>query len=207
MLNLVQHGSVFVIEKVESHDFERAVVRAIPGADTAIVHHDVKAFFAVNCRVHWAHRLTRRVFALLAHHWLNHHLGVFLEVRIAHIAVCAGKITIDPHTVDFSPAFHLILTNDGNVVLGLACHHTRGTPNTRVPIDDHPPLFGGTEGRLRIKGNVCRNLGIHPHLLGESRILFVILHRAYSHHGATLHTVMHLGTHQFISTALHQLDA
>ena len=66
-----------VIEEIEPPHFERAIVRAIPRADAAVVGHDVQAVLAVDGRVDRTNRFARRVFAVLAHHRFVHHLGIF----------------------------------------------------------------------------------------------------------------------------------
>src|SRR5207302_8155735 len=57
--------SLVVIEIIEAAHFEWAVVRAIAGADAAVVSHDVEAVLAVNCRVDRTDRFARRVLAML----------------------------------------------------------------------------------------------------------------------------------------------
>src|SRR5438270_12018616 len=52
-----------VIEEIETPHFERAVVRAIPRADAAVVGHHVEAVLAVHRRVDGTNRFARRVLA------------------------------------------------------------------------------------------------------------------------------------------------
>src|SRR5580700_9120937 len=52
---------VLETEEVESTHLVRAVIRAIPRADAAVVHHVIQAFGTVHRRAHWANLLARRV--------------------------------------------------------------------------------------------------------------------------------------------------
>ena len=64
-----------VVEPVEAADLVRAVVRAEPRADAAVVDHLVEPVGAVRRREHRAHVLAGRVLAVLAQHRLVHDLG------------------------------------------------------------------------------------------------------------------------------------
>ena len=59
------------VEEVEPPHLVRAVVRAVAGADAAVVHHHVQALAVVHGRRHRADLLARRVLALLAGHGLE----------------------------------------------------------------------------------------------------------------------------------------
>src|SRR5205814_2290891 len=74
---LFPERSLIVIEIIETPNFERAIVRAITGADTAVVGHDVQPVLAVKGCVDWANRLAGSVFAVLTHHRLAHQLAAF----------------------------------------------------------------------------------------------------------------------------------
>src|SRR5450755_323967 len=58
-----------VAEPVEIANLVRTVIRAVAGADAAIVDLHVEPVRRVIRRVHGTHRLARRVAALLAEHW------------------------------------------------------------------------------------------------------------------------------------------
>ena len=89
-----------VIEEIEPAHFERAIVRAIAGADAAIVGHDVEPILAVNGGVDRTNRFARRVLAVLAHHRLMHDLGIFRKFAVVFVEwFCAGVIAIDPQPV------------------------------------------------------------------------------------------------------------
>src|SRR6185436_17021096 len=66
-LQLQRLGGVVAVEQeVEVADLVRAVVRAIPRADAAVVDHLVQALGAVRRRAHRAHGFARRVLAVHA---------------------------------------------------------------------------------------------------------------------------------------------
>src|SRR5437763_15072045 len=71
-----------VIEKIETPNLERTIVRAITRADTAVVRHNVQPVFAVNGGVDRANRLARGVLAVLAHHRFMYHLGIFRKLAL-----------------------------------------------------------------------------------------------------------------------------
>src|SRR4029453_10308348 len=103
-----------VLEPVEAPHLVRAVVLAVPGADAAVVDLLVDPVRAVDGGEHRADRLAGRVVAVLAHHGLEHGVGIFRAPAV--VAVQA-----DP--VHLAPAAHLVLADHGDVVLGLAGHH------------------------------------------------------------------------------------
>src|SRR5207249_7663550 len=97
-----------VIEIIEPAHLERAIVRAIARADTAIVSHDVEAVLAVDRRVHGANGLTRRVFAMLAGHRLMDHFRVLWPITtILVVWFSACVITVDTKPVHDAAMRHL----------------------------------------------------------------------------------------------------
>src|ERR1700726_3126198 len=74
---LFPDGSLVVIEKIEAAHLERAVVRAIAGADAAVVSHDIEAVLAVDGSVDRTDRFAGCVLTMLTHHRLLHDLPVF----------------------------------------------------------------------------------------------------------------------------------
>ena len=62
---------VLIEQEVEAANFVRAVVRAVPRADTAVVDHVVQPFVAVHGGADRADDLARRVLALHARHGLE----------------------------------------------------------------------------------------------------------------------------------------
>ena len=88
---------LIVIEIIEAPYLERAVIRAITRADAPIVGHDVQPVLAVKGCVDWANRLAGSVFAVLTHHRLVHHLGIFRKLSLVLVVTMfTGVIAIDP---------------------------------------------------------------------------------------------------------------
>ena len=122
---------VLVLKEVEPAHFVRAVVRAVARADAAVVDHVVQAFAAVHRRADGAHRLARRGLAVHARHRLE------VGLRVLDLALVIG---VDAQPVHFAAAHHLLLADDGDVVLGLARDDARAAAVARVEIDRHAPL-------------------------------------------------------------------
>ena len=94
--------SLVVIEIIKTAHLERTVVRAIPGADAAIVGHYIETVLAVNGGVHRADCFARRVLAVLTRHRLIDNfriLGPNPTVLIKRFI--AGEITIDAQPVHY----------------------------------------------------------------------------------------------------------
>ena len=85
--------ALVVIEEIESTNLVRAIVRAIAGADAAIVGHRVEAFFVVHRRIHRAYGLTRRELAMHTEHWLQGNLGIFRQLAITFATERSGICT------------------------------------------------------------------------------------------------------------------
>ena len=148
------------IEIIEPADLVRAVVRAIPRADAAVVRHHVQAFLVVNGGVDRADVFARGGLAMLAEHRLVHRLHVvnpfgklllvvLLEgVRRLFLRRVGGVIAVDAHPVHFAAALHLVLADNGNVVLALAGEDARAAADARAQIHRHAPLM--QRGLLRL---------------------------------------------------------
>src|SRR5207244_352189 len=115
-------GILGVVVPVEPPDLVRAVVRAVPRPDAAVVDLLVEALGAGRGGEHGAHGLARRVAAVLAHHRLMQGFGILLG---------AAVIPIDPDPVHDALALDLILADHRHVVLGLAGDHARRAPGAR----------------------------------------------------------------------------
>ena len=74
------------IEEVEAAHLVRAVVRAVPGADAAVVRHDVEPLGVVHGGVDRADRLARRLLALHAGDRLHRDLRVLGDLAVARAA-------------------------------------------------------------------------------------------------------------------------
>src|SRR5262249_42200465 len=122
---------------------EGTVIRAITGADATVVGHDIQSFFAVNRGVDRTNGFARRIFAVLTHHWLVHHLRIFRRLALVLIeTMLASEITIDPHPMHGPAMGDLQFANDRHVVFGLASDDARAAASTNIQIDRHAPLLG-----------------------------------------------------------------
>ena len=100
-----------VLQVVEAAHLVRAVVRAVAGADAAVINLLVDTFGRVHRSVERADRSARRFFAVLAHHRLEIDLGVLERTAI---------VGIDADPVHFAAHQDLVFTNDRRVVFALA---------------------------------------------------------------------------------------
>src|SRR5205085_11490552 len=134
-----------VIEEIEAPDLEGTVVRAIPGADAAVVGHDVQPVFAVNGRVYRANRFARRVFAVLAHHRFVHDLGVLRILALVLVeGLLARVIAVEPQPMHGPAVAHLEFAHDWNVVFALAGNNAGAATGADIEVYRHAPLlFGG----------------------------------------------------------------
>src|SRR6185503_7649357 len=107
------------IEPVEPADLVRAVVRAEPRADAAVVGHLVQTLEAVRGRRDRAHVFARRLLAVLARHRLD-------DGRAGRV-----DVAIDADPVHVAAAADLVLADDRRVVLGRARHHARRAAGAR----------------------------------------------------------------------------
>src|SRR5579883_1077246 len=123
---------VGILVKVEATDLPGAVVRAIPGTNAAVVYHVVQAFVAVNGGSNRTNQLTWSILTLHA----GNRLGEGDRIRGVPLI-----ITVDPNPMHDPLATDLILTDNGNIVFGLAGDLTRLTANAGAQVDRHPPCI------------------------------------------------------------------
>jgi hypothetical protein len=118
-----------VVEIEEPHGI-RAIIRAIPRADTPVVYLGIQSFFGVICCEHRAHGLARGLVAVLAQdgHEASTDIGEF-----------ALEITFHPDPVDRAALRCLGITGDANVVLGMTCHYASLAPGAEIQVDYHSP--------------------------------------------------------------------
>src|SRR5215471_72982 len=125
--------ALIVIEEIEAADLKRAIVRAITGADATVVGHHVHAVFAVDRGIARTNRFARRVLAVLAHHRLMDHLGIFRILAVVLVELFLARVVaIDPQPVHRAPVLDLQFSDDRNVVLGLARDHARAATGANV---------------------------------------------------------------------------
>ncbi len=125
-----------IAEEIEAPHLVRAVVRAEPRADAAVVDHQVEAVMVVHGGVHRADDLARRVLAMHARHRLERDVG---RVRRP------GVIAVDAQPVHDRGWFeHLFLADDRDVVFRLAgdrrrpgsrCRNSGRSPSPRRAAD------------------------------------------------------------------------
>lgn len=119
------------IEEVEEAHRIRAVVRAVPSADAAIVDLRIQAFVGVISRINRAHRFARSFFAVLAEH--RHELYL-------HVGIFALDVALDSNPID-RPALRGFLGSDGwDVVLDSASDDASFASGAPIEIDHHRPL-------------------------------------------------------------------
>src|SRR5213075_650691 len=120
-----------VIEVIELPHLIRAVVRAVTGADTSVIHHQVQPFLIVHRGIDRTDVFARSRFTMLAEHRLRDHLRLvypFVELLLlfgvetfkASAGVPGpGVITVDPYPMHLASATHLVFADNGDVVLAL----------------------------------------------------------------------------------------
>ena len=121
------------VEEVEEADVVGTGVRAVAGADAAVVDLRVQAVFGVMARVGRADRLAGRGVALLAHDRPELH---------RHVGKLAFEVALDANPVHGAPARRLELADGRNVVLGVTGRHARSAAGAAVEIDRHAPSMG-----------------------------------------------------------------
>src|SRR5688572_29494737 len=119
------------VEEVEEPDVVRARVRAIAGADAAVVDLRVEAVLGVMAGVGRTDRLARRVVAVLAHD------GAELERRLRELAF---PVALDADPVLGAPARRLLCPDGRDVVLGVAGGDTGAAPGAAIEVDGHSPV-------------------------------------------------------------------
>ncbi len=125
---------VRIEQEVEAPDLVRAVVRAVPRADAAVVDHVVQAFRAVGRRGDRADDLARRVLALLTGHRLVDRLHRLRRVDVA------GEVVVDADPVHLAVLAHLLLADHRDVVFRHAGDDAGAAAGARRQVDGHAPL-------------------------------------------------------------------
>ena len=104
---------ILIQHEVESTNFVRAVVRAVPGSNAAVVHHVVEALSTVDRGSHGTNNFAWSLFALLTENRL--------EVRSVRMAqIVTGEVRVNSHPVHFAASLDLLPSDDRNVIFGLA---------------------------------------------------------------------------------------
>ena len=129
--------AALVIKEVESTHLVRAVVTAVARTDATVVDHVVQAVQIMDGGRHRAHLLARRVLAVHAGHRLY---AICVRLRCG----AALEVTVNTDPVHLATASHLILTNDRNVVLCLACHDAGAATSARCKVNGHCPAILGS---------------------------------------------------------------
>src|SRR5213080_1911503 len=105
---LLADWSLGVIEIIEAAHFERAVVRAVAGADAAVVGHDVETILAVDGSVHGTNRFARCVLTVLAHHRFVDDLRIFRPIAAVLVEwFFARVIAVDANPMHRAAMAHL----------------------------------------------------------------------------------------------------
>src|SRR3954468_20574470 len=189
--HLDQLGRVLgVVEEIEAPHLVRAVVRAVAGADAAVVDHRVQAVGGVHSRRHRADLLAGGVLALLAGHRLEHDLRLLGR---------AGEVAVHAQPVHLAAAAHLLVADDGYVVLALAGDHAGVAAGAGIEVDRHAPLLAFLvavllpERRLALRGL--------DHLGGEVRLVAPFPQGGLAHDLAPFHGAAILGLGDLVQPA------
>src|SRR5690606_22395237 len=133
---------------VEVADLVRAVVGAVTRPDAAVVDLAVEPVRRVVRRVDGAHRLARRVAALLAQH-RDEPGGLVAAlcrlVRFLAVLLVPVEVPFDPHPVQDAALLHLLGADDSDVVLRVARGDARRAADAPFEVDRHRPA------RLRLR--------------------------------------------------------
>src|ERR1051326_374798 len=212
-------AALVVIEKVESPDLVRTVIRAITSANAPVINHDVEAFLVVNGGVDRTNVLTWRGFTMLAKHWLRYDLRVinpFLELLIVFnfesseafmLLRRGGIVAVDAQPVHFASAKNLRATDNRNIVFALAGHHTRGAADARIQINGHAPLMDALLFELIERVWIKRQrldrtfLFLAGHLFCEIFVDEVLVVIRLANDGTPFQRPMVLGANQFMALA------
>ena len=122
---------ILVQQEVEAPDLVRAVVRAIPRADAAVVDHVVQAFVAVHRRRHRADHFARRVLALLTRQRLVIRGLARVGSPSKYVSTrsqCISRLRLD-----------LRLADDRDVVFRHARRDADAAAGAGVEVDRHAP--------------------------------------------------------------------
>src|SRR5581483_931886 len=142
------------IPPVEEAHVVGAVVAAVAGADTAVVHLQVEPILAVNTGVHRADGLAGRVRALLAEHRQKARL---------HIRELALPVALDPDPLLGPVLQEALLLVDRDVVFRLAGDDARLAARAAIQVDRHAPL---------VRARLVLGLGLRAaaHLIPHPRV-------------------------------------
>ncbi len=184
-------------EEVEPADLVRAVVRAVPRADAAVVDHLVQPLGAVHRGVDRADDFARRVLAVHAGHGLVEGLrGV----------EAAPVVAVDADPLHGAAPLDLLLADDGDVVLGLAGDHAGVAADAGREVDRHAPGVAAA-GKLRVHG-VVRPRRRLAHVRHDRGVLAIGRGRDRAHGGAALHRMLVLRRRERVALErLADLDA
>src|SRR5690606_8227144 len=187
------HARLLVeVEEVEATHLVRAVVRAVPRADAAVVDHVVEAaLLRVDRRRHGADVLAGGVLAVLAADRLVHDLGIAEVGGIRGVG--ARVVAVDADPVHRPAAAHLLGADDGDVVLRLASDHAPVAADATVEVDRHAPLLADLLVLLPQRDE----RRVLDHLLGEVGLALVALQIRLADDRPPLHRAVRLrGGHQ-----------
>ena len=124
-------------EEIEPPHLVRAVVRAIPRADAAVVDHVVEPLGAVHRRADGTDQFARSVLALHAGDGLEESADCVRSSRGLFVGDRLFVVAIDADPVHFAAAHHLLFADDRDVVLRLAGDDARVAADAGIEIDGH----------------------------------------------------------------------
>src|SRR5216684_3979814 len=125
-----RHLALGIVEIAEHDGPRRAGVRAVPGADAAVVHLRVQPFVGVMAGVGRTDRLARRRVTLLAHHRTE------LDADIGELAL---EVPLDANPVHGAAPRRLHVADRRDVVFRVTRGHARAAAVAAIEIDRHAP--------------------------------------------------------------------
>ena len=178
-----------VLQKIKASDLVGAVVGTISGTDAAVVNHVVESLGAMRGCGHRTDHLARCILAVHARNRRVESLGIFGR---------SFEVAVHPQPVHLSAAQYLVLTDDRNIVFGLAGNDARVAADARAQIDRHPPRVAG----ILIFG-VERSIGVNFVLVPMRKIRFlsILVQRSRPHQIPATHIVVELGRGERIAIA------
>src|SRR5690606_11300396 len=142
-----------VVQVVEPAHLVGAVVRAVAGADAAVVDHHVEALLAVHRGVHRAHVLAGGPLAV--------HAGDGLDDG-PRILELAREVAVHPQPGHLAAALDLVTADDRDVVLDLAGDDAGVAAGAAAQVDRHAPLLHPGAGLRREGLEQALTLGEMP---------------------------------------------
>src|SRR5687768_8181738 len=118
------------VEEVEEPHVVGTGVRAVARTDAAVVDLRVEPLVGMMARIGRAHRLARRVVALLAHH------GPELQPHVREIAF---PVALDADPVLRAPERRLLIADGRDVVLRMTRRHAGAAPGAGIELYRHSP--------------------------------------------------------------------